>query len=164
MVRYLCTVVRLMLIVGMYTEQEIDPAIILNVREDESSSWDLIDTNRDPGSAFAQFTLLRGGSLTVIDSTSRPLQDGFAWVNSNVRFAQIGDDYEVKLTTISGTYANDSSPAASGVFVDVNTSRAWSWIVTGTGSVDFTGILTLREKADTGNQAVATVSIDLDVT
>ena len=153
-----------MLIVGMYTEQEVDPQIVLNVRETESSSWDLIDAVADPVSAAATFSLLRGGDFTKIEgSGSGPLQDGVAWVNENLRTSTIGDDYEVRLTTISGTYANTGAPLANGVFGDLNGTRSWEWILAGVGTLDFTGTLLLREKADTSNQAAATVTINLDV-
>ena len=154
-----------MLVQGVFSQQQVEPAEIINVQEFlGDSSWTLIDSVSDPTNATVYFELLNGGALNIFDNDSNgELQELKTWMNQVSRTATIGELYECKLATTAGTYANSGTPPANNTFVDIDTDPRWTWLLSSVGTLDFTGILSVREKADTGNVKTATVVVDLDV-
>jgi hypothetical protein len=141
------------------------PRLILSLEEAAGDNdWTLADIQSAPTDATAYFEALNDGTFNISDSSgTRELWELKTWINAFYRTATIGEDYEIKVVMTIGSYADFGSHPAVNTYADCDTGPRWGWTQSGVGSTSVTGTITVREKANTANQATALFTINLDV-
>lgn len=106
------------------------------------------------------------GGIRINGLNIQELVGGSSWVSQNsgtewVDLTGSAGDYEAYLTKTGGGLPSPG-PAALDTWISCDTNPSWSVTKTSFGLASWSGTLTIREKADTGNSVSASVSIVLE--
>lgn len=108
-----------------------------------------------PWDSTAGVRVLRNGTIEEIFADSWTAQNsGVEWIDNNA--SDIGDSYEVFLT---GTGNNPTSGPALDAWHTISSTQTWLLANAIEADVQFTGTMTIREIADTGNSVSAGVTL-----
>jgi hypothetical protein len=84
----------------------------------------------------------------------------FGWVDDGA-FAEVGDDFEVRLVAVSGT--NPNAGESLNTWLTINTLRRWRWDISPSSGILFEGTMTIRDIATSGGDFEVSTTVNLNL-